>query len=303
MNRTATSASTSRRPRASASAGSTIRSTSRCAATPDDGHLRPVRRSVRRRNAVELRSGRQIFEAPRHDLQRRRFPHQDQGSAGHARRGQLLVAHRVQRAQGAYHRRRGGVRRCRPLTGLDLSLAGSYVEAEFDTRPLHPVRCAVSAPASAKAIACRSVPKFQMAATATYGQRFTRQATGMSRPASSMSAAATRSRRTRSSIRGPSSPTAIPTSAAFRSPAWHDRRSRSCRPIIWSISRPGSSSTDGLDLILYANNHLRREPATVVRPRTWRAGAPWLQHRPAAHDRADHSPRLQRRAAGRARRR
>ena len=57
-----------------------------------------------------------------------------------------------------------------PLPGLDLSLAGSWSKPS-STRP-STERPLATAPASATATACRRVPKFQMAATATYGQRF-----------------------------------------------------------------------------------------------------------------------------------
>ena len=57
-----------------------------------------------------------------------------------------------------------------PVEGLDLSLAGSYVSAEFDST----VDNAVLADRTGIREGNRlpSVPKFQMAATATYGQRF-----------------------------------------------------------------------------------------------------------------------------------
>ena len=56
-----------------------------------------------------------------------------------------------------------------PLEGLDLSLAGSYVSSEFDST----VDNAVLADRSGIREGNRlpSVPKFQMAASASYGQR------------------------------------------------------------------------------------------------------------------------------------
>ena len=62
-------------------------------------------RHLQGRDAVELRSRRQIFEARLH-LQFRRLPQRDPRPAGHADRGQLLVARRLQRAQGAFDRHR-----------------------------------------------------------------------------------------------------------------------------------------------------------------------------------------------------
>jgi len=56
-----------------------------------------------------------------------------------------------------------------PLAGLDLSLAGSYVQAEFDSTL--PGDLAVST-GIREGNRLPSVPNFQMAATATYGQRF-----------------------------------------------------------------------------------------------------------------------------------
>jgi iron complex outermembrane receptor protein len=57
-----------------------------------------------------------------------------------------------------------------PLQGLDLSLAGSYVSAEFDSTIDNPVLA--SRTGIRKGNRLPTVPKFQMAATATYGQRF-----------------------------------------------------------------------------------------------------------------------------------
>jgi len=56
-----------------------------------------------------------------------------------------------------------------PLPGLDLSVAGSYVKAKFDSTL--PGDLAVST-GIRKGNRLPSVPNFQMAATATYGQRF-----------------------------------------------------------------------------------------------------------------------------------
>ena len=57
----------------------------------------------------------------------------------------------------------------RPMPGLDLSIAGSLVEAEFDSTL--PEATAV-ATGIREGNRLPGVPKFQMAATATYGQRF-----------------------------------------------------------------------------------------------------------------------------------
>jgi len=56
----------------------------------------------------------------------------------------------------------------RPMPGLDLSLAGSYVSAEFDTTVPEPL---ASRTGIRDGNRLPTVPKFQMAATATYGQR------------------------------------------------------------------------------------------------------------------------------------
>ena len=61
-----------------------------------------------------------------------------------------------------------------PLPGLDLSIAGSYVNAEFDStidEPLLVPRTGIR-----EGNRLPTVPKFQMAATATYGQRFSSNA-------------------------------------------------------------------------------------------------------------------------------
>ncbi len=57
----------------------------------------------------------------------------------------------------------------RPATGLDLSLAGSYVTAEFDSTINNPVLATRTG--IRKGNRLPTVPKFQIAATATYGQR------------------------------------------------------------------------------------------------------------------------------------
>jgi iron complex outermembrane receptor protein len=62
-----------------------------------------------------------------------------------------------------------------PLAGLDLSLAGSYVSAEFDSTlandPTDPNDDLTVATGIREGNRLPTVPKFQMAATATYGQR------------------------------------------------------------------------------------------------------------------------------------
>jgi len=55
-----------------------------------------------------------------------------------------------------------------PATGLDLSLAGSYVNAEFDSTIGNPVLATRTGIREGNRLP--TVPKFQMAATATYGQ-------------------------------------------------------------------------------------------------------------------------------------
>jgi iron complex outermembrane receptor protein len=57
-----------------------------------------------------------------------------------------------------------------PIPGLDLSLAGSYVEAEFDSTIDNPVLAGRTGIREGNRLP--TVPRFQMAATATYGQRF-----------------------------------------------------------------------------------------------------------------------------------
>ena len=209
-----TSASTPRPPRASASAASTIRSTCRSAR-----RRRPctaLRRlpELRRRNAVELRSRREIFEA-RHHLQRGRLLHRHQGPAGHARCRQLLVAHRLQRAEGAHDGRRSRVRRA--AARGPRSVARRQLRQRRSSTPpctRSPTRVSDGQPGIREGNRLPTVPKFQMAATANLRTALERrQPTGTSPPATSMSAAATRSRRTRRTIRAPSShglPSAAP---------------------------------------------------------------------------------------------
>ena len=65
-----------------------------------------------------------------------------------------------------------------PLPGLDLSVAGSYVKAEFDSTllseddPLTPEDDSFVIAGIREGNRLPSVPKFQIAAAATYGQRF-----------------------------------------------------------------------------------------------------------------------------------
>ena len=58
----------------------------------------------------------------------------------------------------------------RPMPGLELSLAGSYVEAEFDSTVENATLASRTGIRDGNRLP--SVPKFQMAATATYGSRF-----------------------------------------------------------------------------------------------------------------------------------
>ena len=67
-----------------------------------------------------------------------------------------------------------------PVEGLDLSIDGSIVEAEFDSDRADG-RLATSSPASARATACRRVPKFQIAASASYTGPVPRQCRGLCR--------------------------------------------------------------------------------------------------------------------------
>src|SRR4051812_42259545 len=57
-----------------------------------------------------------------------------------------------------------------PVPGLDLSLAGSYVNSEFDSTIDNPILA--SRTGIRKGNRLPTVPKFQVAATASYGQRF-----------------------------------------------------------------------------------------------------------------------------------
>jgi iron complex outermembrane receptor protein len=58
-----------------------------------------------------------------------------------------------------------------PLVGLDLSLAGSYIDSKFDSTVANPILATRSGIREGNRLP--SVPKFQMAATATYGTRLT----------------------------------------------------------------------------------------------------------------------------------
>ncbi len=60
-----------------------------------------------------------------------------------------------------------------PTPGLDLSVAGSYVEAEFDSTLLEPLATRTGIREGNR---LPTVPKFQVAATATYGQRMSNNA-------------------------------------------------------------------------------------------------------------------------------
>jgi len=58
-----------------------------------------------------------------------------------------------------------------PLVGLDLSLAGSYIDSKFDSTVANPILATRTGIREGNRLP--SVPKFQMAATATYGSRLT----------------------------------------------------------------------------------------------------------------------------------
>ena len=92
---------------------------------------------------MELRSRRQIFEA-RHHLQRRGLPQRHQEPAGHGRRRQLLVAHRLQRAQGALATASRRSSRCIRSPASICRFAGSLIKLEVRLRPIADRRSARS---------------------------------------------------------------------------------------------------------------------------------------------------------------
>ena len=124
-------------------------------------------RTATTRIAVELRS--------RREISKRGFTfnaaalHRHQEPAGHGRCRMLLVAYRAQRAEGAHGRRRSGNR---PLTrrraSSSRSPAASSARSSNSTVP-EPLATRTGI---RKGNRLPTVPKYQMAASATYGTRF-----------------------------------------------------------------------------------------------------------------------------------
>ena len=229
-------------------------------------------------------------------LQRGRLPYQDQGPAGHARCRQLLVAHRLQRAQGPHHGRGNGIRR------LAVQRLGSLGRGQ-----LRLGRIRLHAPGRAGGLDRHSrrqspaeraqVPDRRDRDLRPALQRRERMVCVRQHPAC------------RQPLHPAVGPGKQPAHLRLRQQLRRhsDRRGHDHRPeaaVVQSgqhLGRPAVRRRARRDPL--RQQPVRREPAAVVRPRTRRARAPRLQHRPAAHDRPDHPPGVQRRPAGRSGRR
>ncbi len=217
------------------------------------------------------------------DLQRRRLPHQDQGSAGHARCRQLLVAHRVQRADKAH------------TTGVEFEVAASARSKASicrwpaaTSRPSSTTTAADNPvaggprPASATATACRPCRSSRWRPRRLTASASATMPTGTSMPASSMSAAATPSRPTRKTTRVASAH-GLPVFGMDGSEVTIARPEAAGYQLV-NLSA-GIEFDSGLSVVALCQQPVRRERQAVVRPRAWRPGTSWLQHRPAADGR------------------
>ena len=234
----------------------------------------PFAGDLQGRDAVELRGRRQIFEA-RHHVQRRRLPQPDQEPAGHARRRKLLVAHRLQRAQGAYSGHRSRVLGASARAWICRSPAAAQLEVRLDDR--QPVRR--RGRASARAIACRRFRSISSRRPPTTERGSAPTPTGMSTAACSGSATATRSRATRSR-RG----TSVRNLDLLRS---GNRTSAPAPTDVGSFKLPaytlvnasvGLKLDRGLEFRL-REQHLRQGPDAVARSRARPARSHRLQYR------------------------
>ena len=171
---------------------------------------------------------------------------------------------------------------CSPLPGLDLSLAGSYVSAEFDSTVADPVLRRSDA-AFAKGNRLPTVPKFQLAATATYGHRFSDNAEWYvdgQLPAC------------RQPLHAAERPGAGRRPRCQQRHLWSSIRSRNTVRLNGrerhrlaeaavlrrsSTSRRVSNGTAGSNFVRYVKQPVRHEPEALVRPRARLPCAPRLQ--------------------------
>ena len=137
-----------------------------------------------------------------------------------------------------------------------------------------------------------SVPKFQIAAAATYGSRFERQCRLVrqcQRPAcrQPLHAAGRSGASTLVFVDGTNGLLWFdPVTGAFDSES-DDRRFVKLPSYNLVNLSAGIEWDSGLELVAYVNNLFDENRQAVVRPRTWRPGAAGLQHRHAADDRHD----------------
>ena len=183
-----------------------------------------------------------------------------------------------------------------PVPGLDLSLAGSYVNSEFDSTIDNPVLA--SRTGIRKGNRLPTVPKFQVAATATYGQRFNDNSDWYA----TASIQHIGSRFTQpgdqepgagifSDAGGNASLFYDPVTGAFGS---HDTDIGSLKLRAYNLVNvsAGLKFDSGLEFVALRQQPVRYGPEAVVRPRTRRSRPLGLQCRTAADDRPDGAPEL-----------
>ena len=231
-----------------------------------------------RRETVELRAWRPR-PAARPQFLRRRLLHRHLQSAGDARRRLLLVAHRVQRAQGAHDGRRVGA----------VGVAGSgprSVDQRQRGRARSSIRLCPGVLAATTGIRdgnrLPTVPNFQISASASYTFPVATDAERLCR-------------RLLPACRQPLHPAERPgeQSAQLRfRPALrrrHRQRGDDRRPEAAGLQLRQPQRRGGLGQRARRDalrqQSVRRECAAVVRSRARRAGAAGLQRRPAARHR------------------
>ena len=259
--------------------------------TPADrGHLRAVRvgRTTRTRRCGTMKRGVKYSRHGDH-LQRGGLPQRNQELAGHGRCRQLLVAPRLQRAQGA-------------TPGIEAEFSAHPLPASTCRSPAATSRSSSIRPSTIRVLAnatgirdgnrLPTVPKFQIAATATYEHTFSKR-----RLVRQGSVQHIGSRFTQPSDQEPGNPRTFVHGLPFnRQPATQTTVLGSETAGLQSgqpVGRP-EIRFSGLELVAYVNNLFDKDPKlSFDRERGGRARLR-LQRRSAADDRADGSAELRR---------
>ena len=178
-----------------------------------------------------------------------------------------------------------------PLVGLDLSLAGSYINSEFDSTIANPVLASRTGIRDGNRLP--TVPKYQIAATATYGTRFN----SVSDWYVSGSVQRVGSRFTQPGDQEPGAGVfslAGGNQSIFFDPATlvggvrdTDIGSLQLHPYTLVNLSAGLKFDNGLELVTLCEQPVRRGSQAVVRPRARRPRSSRLQRRTTADHRHD----------------